>query len=187
MFRFNRLVTVLVITFALGWPTSKTLVAAPHSTTGYGLGHAPTDQEVQHWDIDVSPTGDGLPSGQGTVNHGAAVFAEKCASCHGASGQEGPMDRLVGGEGTLDTQQPSKTIGSYWPYATTLYDYIHRAMPFNAPQSLTNDEVYAVVAWLLNQNGIIPTDMVLDAKTLPTVDMPNRNGFVPDPRPDVSQ
>ncbi|GJL51585.1 MAG: hypothetical protein NPIRA01_28120 [Nitrospirales bacterium] len=97
------------------------------------------------------------------------------------------MDRLVGGEGTLDTQQPSKTIGSYWPYATTLYDYIHRAMPFNAPQSLTNDEVYAVVAWLLNQNGIIPTDIVLDAKTLPTVDMPNRNGFVPDPRPDVSQ
>ena len=97
------------------------------------------------------------------------------------------MDRLVGGEGTLASRQPVKTIGSYWPYATTLYDYIRRAMPFNAPQSLTNDEVYAVVAWLLYQNNIISTGTVLDAETLPAVHMPNSNGFVSDPRPDVSR
>lgn len=187
MFKFNMLVAVLVITFSFGWSPSVTTAAALHSTTDYGFGHAPTDQEVQRWDIDVSPTGAGLPSGRGTVKHGAAVYSEKCASCHGATGQEGPMDRLVGGQGTLASQKPIKTIGSYWPFATTLYDYIHRAMPFNAPQSLTNDEVYSVVAWLLHQNGIISADMVLDAKTLPTVEMPNRNGFVPDSRPDVSQ
>ena len=95
------------------------------------------------------------------------------------------MDRLVGGQGTLANSRPIKTIGSYWPYATTLYDYIRRAMPFNAPQSLTNDEVYSVVAWLLHQNGIIPLDQILDAKALPAIQMPNRNGFVPDARPDV--
>jgi len=95
------------------------------------------------------------------------------------------MDRLVGGQGTLKKDQPIKTVGSYWPYATTLYDYVRRTMPFTAPQSLTPDEVYSVVAWLLYQNGIIPDDAVIDAKTLPAVQMPNRKGFVPDPRPDV--
>jgi len=96
------------------------------------------------------------------------------------------MDRLVGGRQTLSTATPLKTIGSYWPYATTLYDYIHRAMPFDAPQSLTAEEVYSVTAWLLHQNGIIAEKAVLDAATLPTIQMPNRHGFVPDPRPDVS-
>ena len=95
------------------------------------------------------------------------------------------MDRLVGGARTLSTALPIKTIGSYWPYATTLYDYIQRAMPFDAPQSLTPDEVYAVTAWLLHQNDIIPKDAVMDPTTLPAVRMPNRHGFVPDPRPDV--
>ncbi len=97
------------------------------------------------------------------------------------------MDRLVGGQGTLKKDYPIKTVGSYWPYATTLYDYIRRAMPFTAPQSLTPDEVYSVVAWLLYQNGIIPEDAVMDARTLPAVRMPNRDGFVPDPRPDVKK
>jgi len=97
------------------------------------------------------------------------------------------MDRLVGGQGTLKTANPVKTVGSFWPYATTLYDYIYRTMPFTAPQSLTPDEVYAVVAWLLYQNVIIPEDAVMDARTLPAVRMPNRDGFVPDPRPDVTK
>ena len=95
------------------------------------------------------------------------------------------MDRLVGGRQTLATASPLKTVGSYWPYASTLYDYIHRAMPLDAPQSLTAEEVYAVTAWLLHQNGIVADDAVMDARTLPAVEMPNRHGFVPDPRPDV--
>ena len=110
---------------------------------------------------------------------------KECAKCHGATGVEGPMDRLVGGRESLSTEKPVKTIGSFWPYATTLYDYINRAMPFDAPQSLTPDEVYSVIAWLLYQNGIISEESVVDADTLPLVQMPNRHGFVPDPRPDV--
>jgi len=102
-----------------------------------------------------------------------------------STGREGPHDTLVGGHGSLQTAKPRKTIGSYWPYATTLYDYLRRAMPFTAPQSLTPDEIYALVAWLLHQNGIVTEDAILDARTLPRIDMPNRNGFIPDPRPDV--
>lgn len=151
----------------------------------YGFGRPATEGEIKAWDIDIDPTGAGLPPGRGTVQQGAAVYTNKCAACHGATGTEGPKDRLVGGQGSLATKQPIKTIGSFWPYATTLYDYIHRAMPLNAPQSLTPDEVYAVVAWLLHQNGIIPADAAIDAQTLPTVKMPNRAGFVSDPRPDV--
>lgn len=98
---------------------------------------------------------------------------------------EGPKDRLVGGQDTLNTPKPIKTVGSYWPYAPTLYDYLYRAMPFNAPQSLTSDEIYSVIAWLLFKNGIVPEDAVIDARTLSLLQMPNRNGFVPDPRPDV--
>jgi hypothetical protein len=95
------------------------------------------------------------------------------------------LDVLVGGHGSLRTSKPLKTIGSYWPYATTLYDYLRRAMPFNAPQSLTPDEVYALTAWLLHQNGIVAEDVILDAHSLPRIEMPNHNGFIPDPRPDV--
>ena len=152
----------------------------------YGFGRAATEVEITAWDIDVSPTGERLPPGRGTVQQGAAIYAIKCAACHGPTGTEGPKDRLVGGQGSLATDHPAKTIGSYWPYATTLYDYINRAMPLNAPQSLTPDDVYAIVAWLLHQNGIVPADMVIDAQTLPAVKMPNRAGFVADPRPDVA-
>ena len=153
--------------------------------TGYGFGRPATDAESKAWNIDVSPNGEGLPPGQGTAAQGAKVYAKKCAACHGPTGDEGPAAKLVGGQGTLATSQPVKTVGSYWPYATTLYDYVHRAMPFTAPQSLKPDEVYAVVAWILNRNGIIPEHAVMDANALPQVRMPNRNGFVPDPRPDV--
>jgi cytochrome c len=152
----------------------------------YGLGRPATEAAIKAWDIDVSPTGEGLPPGRGTVQQGAGIYANKCAACHGATGIEGPKDRLVGGQGSLATDHPIKTIGSYWPYATTLYDYINRAMPLTAPQSLTPDEIYAVISWLLHHNGIIPKDAVMDAETLPAVKMPNRAGFVSDPRPDVS-
>lgn len=150
------------------------------------FGHPAAPQEIALWNLDVGPSGEGLPAGRGTVSEGATVYAAKCAKCHGASGIEGPMDRLVGGRETLTTSSPLKTIGSYWPYAPTLYDYIHRAMPYDAPQSLTAEEVYAVTAWLLHRNGIVPEDAVMDAHTLPAVEMPNRHGFVPDPRPDLA-
>src|SRR5207245_404052 len=119
-----------------------------------GFGLAATDEEIRAWNSDLSPTGEGLPSGQGTVKQGAQVFAAKCAMCHGPTGTEGPKDRLVGGQGTLTTAKPVKTIGSYWPYATTLYDFINRAMPFNAPGSLKPGERYLVIAWLLFHHGI---------------------------------
>lgn len=157
--------------------------AAPEDR--YGFGRVATEADIRAWDIDVSPDGSGLPPGRGTVAEGARLYAAKCAACHGATGTEGPMPRLVGGRGTLATAHPIKTVGSYWPYATTLYDYIHRAMPYSAPQSLASDEVYALVAWLLYQNGIVPEDAIMDATTLPAVRMPNRDGFVPDPRPDA--
>src|SRR5262245_475569 len=151
----------------------------------YGLGRPATDEDIRAWNIDVAPSGDGLPPGQGTVKQGAQVFAAKCAVCHGPTGTEGPKDRLVGGQNTLATSKPIKPSGSYWFYATTLYDYVYRAMPLNAPQSLTPEETYSVVAWLLFQNKVIGEDAVIDAQTLPKIEMPNRNGFVPDPRPDV--
>lgn len=160
------------------------VLAQDHSAP-YGLGQPATDELIAEWDIDITPDGTGLPAGRGTVHEGVLVYANKCASCHGATGTEGPQDRLVGGQNTLATAHPVKTVGSYWPYATTLFDYIRRAMPLTAPQSLSADEVYAVVAWLLYQNGIVPEDAVLDAATLPAVEMPNSQGFVSDPRPDI--
>jgi len=161
------------------------VAAEQDKATFYDLGRPASEAEIKAMDIDVAPIGAGLPPGSGTVHRGRQVFAAKCAACHGPSAIEGPADRLAGGHGTLKTPKPLKTVGSYWPYATTLYDYIYRAMPFNAPQSLTPDEVYAVVAWLLYRNEIIPEDAVMDAHTLPAVQMPNRNGFVPDQRPDL--
>ena len=160
-------------------------VATAEDPRRYGFGRAPTEAAIEAWDIDVGPTGIGLPPGRGTVQQGAAIYATTCAACHGPTGTEGPKDRLVGGHGSLATDQPVKTVGSFWPYATTLYDYIHRAMPLTVPQSLTPEEVYSIVAWLLHQNGIVPKDAVMDARTLPSVRMPNREGFVADPRPDV--
>ncbi|WP_020175284.1 c-type cytochrome [Methyloferula stellata] len=147
----------------------------------FGFGRAPTPAEIAAFDIDVRPDGQGLPPGHGSVQDGAKIFATTCASCHGEKGETAvPTGAvLVGGQGTLKSAKPVKTIGSYWPYATTLYDYIRRAMPFNAPQSLSNDEVYAVTAYLLSLNKIVPDNAVLDARTLPEVRMPNRDGFKP--------
>ncbi len=150
-----------------------------------GLGRTASDAEIHAWEIDVSPDGSGLPPGRGTAAEGRVVYTAKCAGCHGPTGTEGPADPLVGGQGTLPGPNPVRTVGSYWPYATTLFDYVRRAMPFDAPQSLSPDETYAVVAWLLAENGIVSRDAVLDAASLPSIRMPNRDGFLPDPRPDV--
>jgi S-disulfanyl-L-cysteine oxidoreductase SoxD len=145
--------------------------------SGPNLGREVKPEETAAWDITVPPDGSGLPPGSGTATEGGAVYFAKCAGCHGVKGVEGPADRLVGGIGTLASKKPVKTVGSYWPFATTLFDYIRRAMPYNAPQSLSNDEVYAVSAYLLFLNGIIDPEVRMDAKTLPQVKMPNRDGF----------
>jgi S-disulfanyl-L-cysteine oxidoreductase SoxD len=163
------------------------MLAAP-AAARYDIGQPATPDEIAGWNIDVLPDGSGLPPGKGSVKEGEKIFAASCAACHGAKGEGKPMDRLVGGQGTLATAKPIPTVGSYWPYATTLFDYIHRAMPFSAPKSLTADQVYAVSAYLLYLNGIVGEDAVMDAKTLPQVKMPNRSGFIsPDPRPDVDE
>jgi mono/diheme cytochrome c family protein len=156
----------------------KFALSAPGWSEDFGRPATPAD--VKLWDIDVRPDGQGLPDGSGTVAHGKEVYQQNCEVCHGANGVGGIYDRLAGGQGTLATDRPIKTIGSYWPYATTLFDYIHRAMPFPAPGSLSNDDTYAVVAYLLSLNGILPTDGKVDRQTLPKIAMPNRDGFIPD-------
>ena len=140
------------------------------------LGRAVTPDEIAAWDISIEPSGAGLPAGSGTARAGAAIFAAKCAGCHGETGGGKPNDALVGG--SLSATPPVKTVGSYWPYATTLFDYIRRAMPLPESKSLKDEEVYALAAYILAQNRIIGEDDVMDAKTLPQVKMPNREGFV---------
>jgi cytochrome c len=143
------------------------------------LGKPISAEDLASWDISIGPDGAGLPPGSGTVKQGEAVFMAKCQACHGEKGAGRPNDRLVGGQGSLPGDKPPvKTIGSYWPYATTLFDYIRRAMPFNESKSLTSDEVYGVVAYLLNLNGVIPETETINAQSLPKVTMPNREGFV---------
>jgi S-disulfanyl-L-cysteine oxidoreductase SoxD len=162
---------------ALGLMASVICVASP-AFSGPDLGRELKPEEIATWDITIPPDGSGLPPGGGTASEGGAVYLAKCAGCHGVKGVEGPADPLVGGIDTLASKKPVKTVGSYWPYATTLFDYIRRAMPYNAPRSLSNNEVYALSAYLLFLNGIIDPEARMDAKTLPRVKMPNRDGFV---------
>ncbi|MBT8561861.1 cytochrome c [Polynucleobacter paneuropaeus] len=143
-----------------------------------GLGKPISEERIQAWNIDINPSGQGLPSGSGSVIAGEVVFQQQCASCHGAQGQGGVANRLVGGGG-LNTANPVKTVGSFWPYATTIFDYTRRAMPHNAPQSLSNDQLYAVTAYILFLNNIIAKDDVMNARSLPLVKMPNKDGFIP--------
>jgi S-disulfanyl-L-cysteine oxidoreductase SoxD len=146
---------------------------------GPELGRLATTDEIASWDISIDPSGAGLPPGSGTPTQGEAVYAEKCAACHGANGVGKPNDQLVGGRGSLSgNQAPIKTVGSFWPYATTLFDYVRRAMPLTAPKSLSDDQVYAVAAYILHLNGIIGDAEVMDAQSLPKVQMPNRDGFI---------
>jgi mono/diheme cytochrome c family protein len=142
------------------------------------LGIAATPEQIAGWDISIPPSGAGLPPGSGTAAQGAPIYAAKCIACHGEGGQGGLNDRLVGGQGSLDTAAAIKTVGSFWPYATTVFDFIRRAMPYQQPHSLTDDEAYALTAYILHLNEIIAEDEVMDAETLPRVRMPNRDGFV---------
>jgi len=142
------------------------------------LGRPATQAEVAGWDISIAPDGRGLPRGAGTATEGALVYTQKCQACHGEKGVGGPNDRLAGGQGTLASKTPVRTVGSYWPYATTVFDYVRRAMPFAQPLSLNDSEVYALTAYLLNLNGIIGAQDVMNAATLPKVKMPNRDNFI---------
>ncbi|UPK38473.1 cytochrome c [Bradyrhizobium sp. 186] len=153
----------------------------------YGIGRPATPAEIAGWNIDIGRDGSNLPQGSGSVIQGRDVYAQQCASCHGEKGEGGLGDRLAGGQGTIGTAKPIRTVGSFWPYATTLFDYIRRAMPQNAPQSLSDDDVYAVSAYILNLNGLVGADATLDAKSLAAVKMPNRDRFVGDARPDVKK
>lgn len=141
------------------------------------LGKPISPADLAPWDLNIGPDGARLPPGKGSAKEGKAIFAEKCSYCHGTEGQGTPADRLVGGQGTLTTDAPVKTVGSYWPYATTIFDFVRRAMPLNQPQTLTNDEIYAVSAFILSANGIIKPNEVMNAKTLPKVKMPNQGNF----------
>ena len=142
------------------------------------VGRPLSEADIAIWDISIAPDGANLPTGTGSVAQGAELYANACAVCHGDTGKEGAADRLVGGFGTLNSAVPVKTVGSFWPYATTAFDYIRRAMPYYAPGSLSNNETYAITAYLLHLNGLLPDDATLDAAGLLSVTMPNADGFV---------
>ncbi len=155
-------------------------------TSRYNIGTPLTPEEIRSWDISVAPDGTGLPPGHGTAIQGRAVYMAKCAACHGRRGQgSAVMPALVGGRGSLASNDPVPTVGSYWPYATTVWDYIHRAMPYQNPGSLTPNQVYSLTAYILYMNNIVGEHEEVDQRTLPKIKMPNRHGFVPDPRPDL--
>ena len=168
---------------ALGIALLAVAAASASAADNAQFGKPVTPADIAAWDISVGPDGAGLPPGKGTVAQGETIFAAKCQACHGEKGAGGPNDRLVGGAGTIAPDKaPVKTVGSYWPYATTLFDYVRRAMPWDRPKSLTDEEVYAVAAYVLYLNGVIGQDEVLDAQSLPKVKMPNREGFTAFPR-----
>ena len=162
-------------------------LTSPAMAGGLGLGRAATDAEIAAWNIDVRPDGTGLPDGQGSVSDGEEIFTNRCAVCHGDFGEGvGRWPVLAGGQGTLTKERPNKTIGSYWPYLSTVFDYVHRAMPFGEGQSLTADETYALTAYLLYLNDIVTDeDFVLSRDNFTEIHLPNEGNFVDDPRPDM--
>jgi mono/diheme cytochrome c family protein len=165
---------------------ANTASAAPPGHYGYGTPATP--DQIAGWNIDARADGVGLPPGSGTVAKGADIFADQCAACHGTFGEgEGRYPKLAGGEGTLTKERPEPSVGSYWPFAVTLFDYINRAMPFQAPHSLSTNDVYALTAYVLNINNIVGNNFVADRNSLPKVKMPNHDHFIwQDPRPDTS-
>ncbi len=180
---FNVLTVLLV---SAGF-TSATFAEKNVLPESYGLGRSVSADEIAKWDRDVKPDGSGLPGGEGSVNAGENIYAKKCSACHGKTGTEGPYDVLVGrlpGDVFPFAREPGtvKTIGNYWPYATTVYDYINRAMPFDSPGSLSSNEVFSLVAYLLFLNDIVPRDTVISAANLADIKMPSRDRFVPDDR-----
>jgi S-disulfanyl-L-cysteine oxidoreductase SoxD len=174
--RWSKILGAGILLMTANWA----LAQAPSYTN---VGRTPTKEEIEAWDISIGPDGKGLPAGQGTAKDGAPIFAAKCAVCHGPEGKGGTIGpRVVGGIAdteTLTTLHPVRTVGGYWPYATSVWDFIRRAMPRDQGGTLTPTEVYALTAFILYKSNIIKEDDVLDAKTLPKVQMPNRNGFVP--------
>ena len=179
------LITIMVLSLAcrnqnssIG-DTGKMNAGEKHWPKQFGFGKPASPEKIAALDIDVRPDGKGLPAGSGTVQEGRKIFAQKCASCHGNNGVGGPYNHLV----SSDTSK-ARTIGNYWPYATTVFDYIKRAMPFNSPGSLTNEEVYSVTAFLLYQNKLIDSVKLLNAESLSQVEMPAKKLFVPDDRKD---
>ena len=163
---------------ALPFALIAVLLATSADAAGPKLGQAAGDIEIAVIDIDIAPDGDGLPKGKGTVADGVDVYMDKCASCHGARGEGGSGGVLTGGIGSLGTGAPVRTVGSYWPHATALFDYVRRAMPYDKPMSLTNDETWGLTAYLLWLNDVIGRADVINAQTLPKVRMPNRDGFI---------
>ncbi|MDG1289857.1 MAG: c-type cytochrome [Lentibacter sp.] len=157
--------------------------ASPAAAEKLGLGRAATDAEIAAWNKDIHPDGSGLPEGSGDVWTGEEVFAEQCGVCHGDFAEGvGNWPKLAGGAGTLDHKDPLKTVGSYWPYLSTTWDYVNRSMPFGAAQTLSNDEVYAIVAYILFSNDLVDDDFVLSKETFLDVEMPNAGGFIIDDR-----
>jgi len=170
---------LIVLGFAL-------LASTPAAAQKLGIGREATPAEIKGWDIDVRPDGQGLPEGKGTVTQGEELFQEKCSACHGEFGEG--VDRwpvLAGGQDSLVSDRPLKTIGSYWPYLSTAYDYIFRAMPFGDAQSLSPDEVYALLAYILNMNDLVDEDFELSKSNFLSVRLPNEKNFIDDPRPDT--
>ncbi len=153
----------------------------PHSPGRFGFGSAADEERIARWDIDVKPDGEGLPPGSGSVAEGKAIYERACMQCHGPTGTEGPNDRLVA-TGSWDEWPPGRAIGAFWPWATTIFDYTRRAMPQLEPGTLTASETYAVVAYILHLNGLLPAGAVLDAPSLAAIEMPARDRFVPDNR-----
>src|SRR5215469_14193614 len=185
---FTRKARICAASLCLAAP-SLTGSAPAQDTTHFGFGAPVTQQELAQF-FAIPPDGRGLPPGSGDAGTGAKIYAQNCASCHGDHLEGNPAkgvggDKLIGGHGSLATKTPIKTVESYWPYATTLFDYVKRAMPFNAPGSLSEDDVYSVVAYILAQATIIKPTETMNATTLPKLAMPNRDGFEPDPRPEV--
>ncbi|WP_299508456.1 cytochrome c [uncultured Roseobacter sp.] len=156
------------------------LMTAVFPADAQQLGDPISESDIAPWDISISPDGRGLPSGTGTAVEGAAIYAEKCSACHGEAAKSGPGGSLAGGIGQLTRGEENRTLGSFWPYSTTIFDYVRRAMPYQNPGSLSDAEVYSVTAYLLHANGIISQHYVLEADSLPIIRMPNRDGFISD-------
>ena len=175
-------VAIVTVVFMI---TVCNVATAQPPSTAYEIGRSPIPEEISNWGTNISPNGNGLPAGGATAAEGRRVYQLWCTRCHGITGTEGPDDRLVGGRGALASESPRKTVGSYWPFATTLWDYVNRAMPFDQPGVLTPDEVYGSVAYVLFLNDIIGEQERMDASSVHAVRMPNRDGFVTDSRPDV--
>jgi S-disulfanyl-L-cysteine oxidoreductase SoxD len=189
MFRVRlRAFIVLPLWLLAGFPVGAVPQGQPNAASAqdYGVGSPATASEMRAWDITVGPKGGNLPPGQGTVAQGKVLYARQCASCHGADGQGGIGPRLAGGIGSLASAHPVKDVGSYWPFATTLFDYIRRTMPFDRPESLSADQVYAASAYILYLNRLVPANAVMDRISLPKLEMPNRNGFIWHPGPDTA-